>query len=146
MNYFQVSELLLHVGTGTSACVNAALMILLKLAENYKEELSEYTISVMSLLMKLPDLDPMQARSLVDVIAVLIFSKNDVNSGLKDELLMFIRKQISSSKTELHRKGVVAAVMYAKQAAAEKDESVDLQEINSLLGNERRIYIWKTSN
>ncbi|KAL0275666.1 UNVERIFIED_CONTAM: hypothetical protein PYX00_003456 [Menopon gallinae] len=127
-----ISEILLHVGTGTSACINAALTILSKLAENHRQELVEHTVSVMSLLMKLPDLDPMQARNLVDVIAILIFSNSDEQSSLKDELLMFIQKQIASSKTDQHRKGVVAAVMYAKQAAAE-DGSVDLNEINSLL-------------
>lgn len=142
-----MSEILLHIGTGSSVHVNMALTVLDNLAENHLVMLVEHTVCIMSLLIKLPDLEPMQVRQLVDIIGTLIFSNpTDDVLGLQDELQIFIRKQLSSFKLEQHNKGVVASVMYVKHAAGvdaeenqSSEESVDLDkrltEANSLLGN-----------
>lgn len=93
--------------------------------------------------MKLPDLEAMQVRTLVDIIASLIFSNfTDDALGAQDELQMFIQKQISAYNIELHRKGVVAAVMFVKHAVGNAEvDNFDgkLKEANSLLGKYKKI-------
>lgn len=128
---FQINDILLQIGTGSPSTITSALSFLKILTENHKEALSQHIVSIMGLLVKVSDLDLMQIRILIDVMAELIFY-NSVESC--DELQIFIQKQLSSPKVEHCKKGIVAAVMFAKHVGKHEDGEWNHSQTNSILG------------
>lgn len=90
----------------------------------------------MGLLIKVFDLDDVQVRILLDVIADMIFFKPvEVNVGWQDEFQIFILKLLASLKLDVCKKGILAAIAFGKHAGKLNEHLFfDCGQINELLG------------
>lgn len=104
--------------------VGEILKILLELSKgNY---LKQHLVQLMGLLEKVDQFELNEVRQVFELLCYLTCNDlNEVNSGLKDELHMLIRKQMSSAKRQLKQRGIIAAIIMAKHIAALSGEQND---------------------
>jgi Fanconi anemia group D2 protein len=78
--------------------------------------LSRYSLFAASVLDHIESMSLDEVRRVVDILSRLAFfdKSSSAATGLRDDLHIVVRKQISSSKTFLKRMGVVGAVAVVK--------------------------------
>ena len=92
---------------------NIGLRTLTLLAKNHTIPLSEHCFIVANILDNVDTMDLGQVRQIMNVLSTLAYSSNNADAkGLRDNLQMVIRKQITKSGKTLHFKqvGVIGAV------------------------------------
>ncbi|KAJ3330635.1 Fanconi anemia group D2 protein [Blyttiomyces sp. JEL0837] len=123
-----VGSLMTHIGSGNVYEVDAALSILLILAETKPQELSVFNIFIKGLLDYLDDLSLSQIRTLFQVFATLSiqspFTAQDIEaaitfeSSLLSDLRLTIRKQLGTDKTELKQIAIIGSMALVSRYAA----------------------------
>lgn len=112
--YFQqeiICDLVTKIGSGGSSTLRAtALSILETLAVKYTEALCNYALFTASVLDHTDTMNLEEVRKVMDILSKIAFASHTTTGGLKDDLHIIVRKQISSGKLFLKRMGVVGAV------------------------------------
>ena len=107
-----VLDLVSQIGTNVQNR-NIGLKTLTSLAKNHTVPLSEHSFIVANILDHVDTMDLCQVRQIMNVLSTLAYnSANTDAKGLRDNLQMVIRKQITKSGKTLHYKqiGVIGAV------------------------------------
>ena len=122
--YFQqeiVCDLIAKIGSGgggggCSTLRSTSLSTLEVLSVKNTSALGRYSFLAASLLDHTESMSLDDVRRVVDILSRLAFSSQSMSSssGLRDDLHIVVRKQISSSKTVVKRMGVVGAVAIVK--------------------------------
>ena len=121
-DYFQqeiVCDLIAKIGSGggggCSTLRSTSLSTLEVLSIKNTSALGRYSLLAASLLDHTESMSLDDVRRVVDILSRLAFSSQSMSSsGLRDDLHIVVRKQISSSKTVVKRMGVVGAVAIVK--------------------------------
>ncbi|GJQ69554.1 hypothetical protein Trydic_g6650 [Trypoxylus dichotomus] len=112
--------------------VSDILKILLELSKD--EKLRHHIIQLMGLLEKVDMFELKDVKQVFELLCYMTCNNLDGNeSGLRDELHMLIRKQISSSKRHLKQRGIIGAVVMAKHIATLTDEQDSNEETEDSL-------------
>lgn len=141
-----IHNLILATSTADQEIVGAVLKIFSDLLETDMLKLQKHTLQIMSLLEKLDVFELKDVKECFEILCGLTCGEkaNDDTSGLKDEIHMIIRKQLSSAKKTIKHRGIVAAVVMAKcivstsveqsEISVDEDTSfsiADLQDANT---------------
>ncbi|KAG8230861.1 hypothetical protein J437_LFUL011501, partial [Ladona fulva] len=118
-----LGEIIMHAAIGKVDTVNVMLQTLHILSRDHYEKLAPRSALLMGLLEKVEDMDVEQVRQLMDVLCFLAFSKDEHGSRLRSDITILMRKHLSSSNTQLKRKGVISATMVVKHMASLESES-----------------------
>ena len=127
-----VLDLVSQIGTNVQNR-NIGLKTLTLLAKNHTVPLSEHSFIVANILDHVDTMDLCQVRQIMNVLSTLAYnSANTDAKGLRDNLQMVIRKQITSSgkKLSLKQMGVIGAVATVKNMC----KTSAVQSFNQPLG------------
>lgn len=123
-----LDSLILISGTlnsNTSAC------IVLKLMSYFLEDISTLQCHTTQLMLLMEKLDIYQLNDVKQVFEILCAltcgeHADEAVSGIKDEIHIIVRKQLSSSKRTIKHRGIVSAVVMAKHLAITSEDQSEL--------------------
>lgn len=120
-----ICDLVAKIGSGgaSSTLRSTSLTTLETLAFKNTEALSNYAIFTASVLDHIESMTLDEVRRVMNVLSRLAFSKEATSSaasGLRDDLHIVVRKQISASKNAVKRMGVVGVVAVVKNMLPSK--------------------------
>lgn len=99
-----------HTGGGDSATVNAALDVLVLLARDHSAALRPFAVFIKGILDYLDNLKPHHIRKLFSVLSMISISGDGGSRELDDDVTIYIRKLLSSSKARYMQYGIIGAV------------------------------------
>ena len=135
--YYQqeiICDLVMKIGAGGSSTLRpTALTTLETLAFKHTAALCPYSLFTASVLDHIETMSLEEVRRVMDILSRLAFSSHTTSSGLRDDLHIVVRKQISSGKIALKRMGVVGAVAIVKNMSPSiaQDRSASVSQSTS---------------
>ncbi|KAG5898486.1 hypothetical protein JTB14_015490 [Gonioctena quinquepunctata] len=110
-----LESLIVLTGSNDKKTVNTVLKIISSLLAN-SEKLQQHVVLLMRLLERLDSLELRDVKLVFEILCSLTCGPNadDSLSGLRDEIHMMIRKQLYSSKRTIKHRGIVSAVVMAR--------------------------------
>lgn len=122
-----IHNLILVMSSSNHEIIGSILKIFTDLMDSDLPKLQRHTLQLMGLLEKLDIFELKDVKEVFEILCKLTCGEkaDESFSGLKDELHMIIRKQLSSSKKTIKRRGIVAAVVMAKCLATVSKEQSD---------------------
>lgn len=123
MDYIQHQELIYTLLFLTNEKSSYILKTFLELIEHDSQKLQRYVRLLMSLLEKLDIFVLKDVQLIFELLCGLTCTDN---TGLKDEIHMLIRKQVSSCLKPVKHRGIVAAVVMAKHIAMVDNDQSDI--------------------
>ncbi|CAH1173893.1 unnamed protein product [Phaedon cochleariae] len=110
-----LNSLMVLTGSNDKKTVSNVLKIISSFLDD-SEKLRQHTSYLMRLLEKLDSLDLKDVKVVFEILCSLTCGPDapDSLSGLKDEIHMIIRKQLYSSKKSIKHRGIISAVVMAR--------------------------------
>lgn len=123
-----IHNLILDTSATEQETVSTVFKVFIELTEKDLLKMQKHTLQIMSLLEKLDVFELKEVKDTFEILCSLTCGEkaDDSMSGLKDEIHMIIRKQLSSTIKSLKHKGIVAAVVMAKNLANSSSEQSDI--------------------
>ncbi|KAK5650862.1 hypothetical protein RI129_001891 [Pyrocoelia pectoralis] len=136
-----IYSLTLAIGMSHKKSVRPILKILIELSKDLKK-LQQHTVQLMGLLEKLDAINLGDVKLIFELLCSLTCGEqsDEAMSGLKDEIHMIIRKQLSSSKRVAKHRGIVGATMMIKALVttsqdrsftSDTDDSISIDDLPS---------------
>ncbi|KAB0802406.1 hypothetical protein PPYR_04592 [Photinus pyralis] len=136
-----IYNLTLAIGMSDKKSIRPILKILIGLLSDVKK-LQEHTVQLMGLLEKMDTINLSDVKLIFELLCNLTCGEHseEAMSGLKDEIHMIIRKQLSSSKKSAKHRGIIGSIMMIKalvltsqdqSAIDDVDDSISLDELPS---------------
>ncbi|KAF5287142.1 hypothetical protein FQR65_LT12328 [Abscondita terminalis] len=127
-----VYNLMLLTGRSDKKSTRSVLKVLLSLGEDH-EKLQQHAVQLMGLLEKLDTIYLNDVKIVFEILCNLTCGEksNESMSGLKDEIHMVIRKQLSSSKKVTKHRGIIASIVMIKVLASTSEDvnqSADIED------------------
>lgn len=110
--------------------VTAVLKIILSFT-SAKEKLQQHTIILLKLLNILDTFEPNDVKMVFEILCSLFCGPNadDSMSGVQNEIHIIVRKQLGSSKKSIKYRGIISAVVLARNIArTEENDSYELPQ------------------
>ncbi|GFO21237.1 fanconi anemia group d2 protein [Plakobranchus ocellatus] len=107
-----IASLMTHIGSGLATEIDASLNILTELVNSQLKEMTRFAVFIKGALDYLDhnNLSILHIRKLYLLLARLAFCGSDEGNYLQDELLIIIRKQLTSGNSKYKRMGVMGAI------------------------------------
>ncbi|CAG9859429.1 unnamed protein product [Phyllotreta striolata] len=103
-------------GAGTKKAIGHVLSILSSFL-NAKEKLQRHTDVLMRLLDKVDELELKDVKVVFEILCSLTFDRDGSASGYQNEIYILVRKQLSCWKKSIRCRGIIAAVVMARNIA-----------------------------
>lgn len=116
-------NLILLAGSSDNKTVSNVLDLLKQMSEHPK--LQQHALQLMSLLEKLETYELHDVRQIFDLLCGLVCNSDDL-SGLKDEIHILVRKQLSSTRKQIKMRGIISAITMVKHIAYTSEEQNDI--------------------
>eukprot|EP00794_Sanderia_malayensis_P010920 gene10920-12080_t len=120
-----IGALIMHVGSGLAAEIEAAFSVLDSLVSNHPAEMAPFTVFLKSLLDYLDNLTVSQIRSLFFMLSSLIVHNANEDNIFEDDINILIRKHLSNSSIQYRKIGLIGTVMLVANMAKERDAARD---------------------
>lgn len=123
-----LDSLILLTGASEKKSVGHVLKIISSLLSS-GDRLRQHTALLMCLLEKLDSLELKDIKEVFEILCTLTCGEQaeESMSGLKDEIHMLIRKQLSSSKRIAKTRGIIGAVAMAKHLVLKSEEQINVE-------------------
>ncbi|RZC34215.1 Fanconi anemia group D2 protein [Asbolus verrucosus] len=125
-----LDNLILLAGSTDQKNTTPILNIFVSLLEDITK-IQHHTVLLMRFLEKLDTFELKDVKLVFEILCTLTCSDESL-SGLKEEIHMIVRKQLSSSKRSLKHRGIVSAVVMAKHVATTTAERSEVEFSDSL--------------
>ncbi|CAH0552564.1 unnamed protein product [Brassicogethes aeneus] len=124
-----LDNLILLTGFTKSDTVEIVLKLLSEFLNDFKK-MQQHTVLLMLLLEKLDTFELKDVKQVFEILCTLTCGEKaeECMSGLKDEIHILVRKQLSSSKRNIKHRGIISAVVMAKHLATTNKEPSEIGE------------------
>ncbi|KAL6041505.1 Fanconi anemia group D2 protein, partial [Balamuthia mandrillaris] len=124
-----LGNIITHIGSGASEEIDAALSVLLKLIESkaMREQLASYSVYIQGILDYLHTLQDNQIRNIFTVFCQLVSRASHLNtpSTLGNEVMIMIRKLLSSPADSAKKIGILGGLAMIRSYASEQNEDME---------------------